>query len=80
MEYNIDDFRFRNRLHKTDKARMQLVEDQIHMSATHEAKMTNGYILLHVKARPWWIPNVVYEWVLGKILVINRFTKESNYK
>lgn len=41
--------------------------------AEREARLMNEYVLLHIRQKPWWIPNVFYRWILSKLLVLNRF-------
>ncbi len=53
--------------------------DSIHATAyliaTHVAKIGNEYLLLHVNEKPRLLPKFLYDWLLGKLLVINRFKK-----
>jgi hypothetical protein len=46
-----------------------------YMVAKKEVEAIDEYFILHVKERPWWMPNKVYEWILGRLLVLNRFQK-----
>lgn len=43
--------------------------------AAKEMEMRDSYILLHVKSRPWWLPEVIYKWILSKVLCLNEFKK-----
>lgn len=43
------------------------------MYSTEQMRLLNDYVLLHIKARPWYIPEPLYRWLLGKLVVLSRF-------
>lgn len=52
--------------HYADALRYSLI-------ATHEAKVYDGYILLHIRQKPRLIPSFIWNFILKQLLVINRF-------
>ena len=49
------------------------VDSVAYMVAGMEAKLLNDYCLLYIKQRPWWLPEIVYRWMLKRILVLAHF-------
>ena len=46
-----------------------MVDAMAYAWADHVFKMKNEYVLMYIKKRPWYIPEFLYKWVIGKVLV-----------
>lgn len=73
------DYKFKV-IEDTDKTPNQLIDDYVYLKAKEEAEIIDAYLLLHIKQRPWYIPEFIYKFILKKILVMNRFTKNEKHQ
>jgi hypothetical protein len=51
-----------------------LVYSIAYMVADLEARMRDEYCLMYIKQRPWWIPDVLYRWILRQVLCLAIFS------
>jgi len=59
----------------SDERHSDFVDAYAYMIAGKEMEMRESYILLHIKAKPWWLPERLYKWILSKVLNLNEFKK-----
>jgi hypothetical protein len=52
-----------------------LLHSFAYMVAGMEAKLLNDYCLMHVRQKPWWVPEPFYRWLLSQSLVLTHFKK-----
>ena len=50
-----------------------MIDAYAYAFAVQEAETRNCYILLYIKAKPWWLPKILWHWLLDKILVLSEF-------
>jgi len=60
-------------LQPADDKHSDMVDSFAFMVATQMAKIQNDYFLLHIKQKPKWLPNFIYRWIIGKVIVLNNF-------
>ncbi len=53
-----------------------LIDAWAYAIAGMEMKMRDEYVLMYVKKCPWWLPQVVYEWILSKVLIMANFQRD----
>jgi hypothetical protein len=71
MKFSLED-----RLRQTSlRHHDDLVDSFAYMIAGMEAELIDRYCLMHVKQRPWWLPDFMYKWLLGQLLVLSYFKK-----
>lgn len=67
-------FILKNNLRETDPRHHEdLMDSMAYMVATMEAKMRDEYCCMYINPRPWWIPNSIFKWILGKVLAMANF-------
>lgn len=67
-------FQLKENLRSTDSRHHDdLIDSMAYMVAGLEARMRNEYCLMYVNARPWWLPDFIYKWILKKVLVMANF-------
>ena len=54
-----------------------LIAKHAYMLADKQAQTINEYCKLYIKERPWWMPESMYKWIIGKVLVLASFKKPS---
>lgn len=64
-----------SRLHETNPRHSDMVDAFAYAIAAQEARIHDGYVLLYVRAKPRWLPELVYRWLLGKLLVLANFKR-----
>ncbi len=57
----------------TDPKHSDMIDSIAYMIAAEEAKITDEFILLHVKKRPWWMPERLYRFIIRQVLVMAKF-------
>lgn len=61
------------RLEPTFENHSDFVDSFAYGIAVQEMKVREGYILLHIKQKPRWLPKFVWHWLLKKILHLSEF-------
>lgn len=67
--------KLRDYLEETDPKHSDAVDVLAYLIASHEAKMRDEYVLLHIKAKPRFLPEFVYKWLLKKLVVLSMFKR-----
>lgn len=49
------------------------IESYLYAKSIHQAETIDGYVNLHIKKRPKWLPNCVWQWLLKQLLVLEHF-------
>jgi hypothetical protein len=65
-------FTLSDRLMETNPQHSDFVDAYAYMVASQEAKLLDDYVLLHL-AKPRWMPEFLFKWLVGKFVVLNRF-------
>ena len=60
---------------KSDELHDDWLEGLAYKIAAEYAKLREDYVLLYIKKRPKWLPEIIYRWILGKVLVLANFRK-----
>jgi len=60
-------------LYDTDPKHSHMLDSIAYMYAAHEAKLTNEYILMFIKAKPWWLPKWLYHKLLSLVVNLANF-------
>jgi len=58
---------------KPNKYHSDFVDAFAYMISAEMAKQLDGWITLHIAPKPKWIPKFIYDWLIGKLFVINKF-------
>ncbi len=72
IAYGIDDEAFQDTEHDhfVDAAAYSFM-------ALKEMEMTDSYLLLHIRNRPWFMPGFAWVWMLSKVLNLSYFRKND---
>jgi hypothetical protein len=55
----------------------EIIAKHAYLIADKQAQTINSYCKLYIKTKPWWLPEVLYKWVIGKVLVLAHFKKPT---
>ena len=58
------------------------IYDSAHMVADHYMyyKLIDEYCFMHIKKKPKYIPTFLYNWMLKKVVILNRFKAPNKIK
>ena len=54
-----------------------VIAKHAYMMADKQAQTINNYCKLYIKERPKWLPDFLYKWIIGKVLVLAMFQKPN---
>ena len=63
------------KLKETSKDHSDMVDSFAYMMAAQEAALREQYVLLHIKKKPWYLPELFYKFILQKVLVLSSFKR-----
>jgi hypothetical protein len=52
-----------------------IVDSIAYMVAGQEVELLNEYCVAHIERKPWWMPDLVYRWLVSQFFVLSRFRK-----
>lgn len=65
----------KNYLVETDSRHSDMIDAYCYAFAAQEFKAREEYILMYIKKKPYYIPEFVYKWILGKLFVLAEFRR-----
>jgi hypothetical protein len=55
------------------------IAERIYAKSKLQMKTTEGFIELHIRPKPRWMPTRIHRWILGKIIYLAEFRSDLRW-